>query len=129
MRGNFAQIARIRVGLLYLPDIFPSSGAYRATFPPRGKAFTDENSPGVFNTPGENFLNFYLDFFKNRPSSLSSILKISRRFSAQTAAVMATTGSAQCSMLNINQISPSTRARFKSSHAGWKSISNRPRVE
>ena len=39
MRGKFAGIAIIRVGLLQLPDISPSSGAFRATFPPRGKAF------------------------------------------------------------------------------------------
>ena len=36
---NFAAVAILRVGLLQLPDIFPSSGVFRATFPPRGKAF------------------------------------------------------------------------------------------
>ena len=39
MRGKIAGIAIIRVGLLRLPDISPSSGAFRATFPPRGRLY------------------------------------------------------------------------------------------
>ena len=47
----------------------------------------------------------------------------------QTTAVMPTTGSAQWVSFIMHQISASTSARFKISHAGWKSISNSPRVE
>ena len=57
------------------------------------------------------------------------MLKTSRIFMTQTTAVMPTTGSAQCSKRIMHQISASTSARFKISHAGWKSISSRPRVE
>ena len=57
------------------------------------------------------------------------MLSTSRMFSTQTTAVMPTTGSAQWVRFIMHQISASTSARFSTSHAGWKSISNRPRVE
>ena len=64
---RFEIIAIIQVGLLYLPDISPSSGTYRATFPPRGRLLQAKNSPGVFNTLGENFFKLLSGFFQ-KPS-------------------------------------------------------------
>ena len=55
------------------------------------------------------------------------MLSTSRMFSTQTTAVMPTTGSAQWVRFIMHQISASTSARFSTSHAGWKSISSRPR--
>ena len=63
------------------------------------------------------------------PRSFWSMVKTSRKLSAQTRAVRRVTGRTQFSRVKRITISTRIRDRLSSIQPGWKSMTSKPRVE